>query len=125
MCHQTISLVARTLEAAGIATVTFSNARDITESACVPRTVFTNYPLGNACGRPHDPENQREVLRTGFRLLEEAREPGTIVDTPFEWARDADWQRRVFTDAQPWLTDEGEAEQQSILARSRAARKER
>ena len=117
-------MVARTLEASGIATVTFSNARDITESACNPRTVFTNYPLGNACGRPHDPENQREVLQAGFRLLEEAREPGTIVDLPFEWTRDTAWQRRVFTDAQPWLTDEGEAERRSILAGNRAARKE-
>ena len=125
MCHQTISLVARILEAAGIATVTFSNARDITASACNPRTVFTNYPLGNACGRPHDPENQRQVLEAGFRLLEEAREPGTIVDMPFEWSADSAWQGLIFSDAQPFLTGEAEAHRQSTLAHIRAGRKER
>ena len=115
-----MSLVARTLEEGGISTVTFSNARDITARACNPRTVFTNYPLGNACGRPHDRENQRAVLRAGFDLLETAQEPGLIVDLPFEWSRSAEWQRLVFTDEQPWLTEEHELARQTKLAHNRA-----
>ncbi len=115
-----MSLVARHLEANGISTVTFSNARDITASACNPRTVFTDYPLGNACGRPHDRENQRAILQTGFRLLQSATGPGEIVDTPFVWAGDATWKRLVFTDEQPWLSEEAEANRKAILARNQA-----
>ena len=118
-----MSLVARVLEENGISTVTFSNARDITASACNPRTVFTDYPLGNACGRPHDRDNQREVLQTGFRLLEGATEPGTIVETPFQWTEDADWKRLVFTDERPWLSEQAEAERGAILEKNRAAQK--
>ena len=65
-----MSLVARVLEAGGISTVTYTNARDIAASAGNPRQVFLNYPLGNPAGRPHDPENQRNVLRAGLKLLE-------------------------------------------------------
>ena len=122
MCHQTVSLVARHLEENGIATVTFSNARDITASACNPRMVFTNYPLGNACGRPHDVKNQREVLSAGFQMLENAREPGTIVDTPYEWSASDEWQRLIFSDEQPFLTEEAEAERQELLAKNRDAK---
>ncbi len=117
-----MSLVARHLEENGISTVTFSNARDITASACNPRTVFTDYPLGNACGRPHDPENQREVLLTGLRLLESAAEPGEIVNTPFSWSQGEEWKRLVFTEEQPWLTEEGEASRREKLDRNRAKR---
>ncbi len=117
-----MSLVARHLEANGISTVTFSNARDITASACNPRTVFSDYPLGNACGRPHDPENQREVLRAGLRLLETAAAGGEIAETPFSWSGSEEWKRLVFTEEQPWLTEEGEAARNEKIARNRAER---
>ena len=120
MCHQTVSLVARHLEENGISTVTFSNARDITASACNPRTVFSDYPLGNACGRPHDVQNQRDVLATGLRLLKEAKGPGEIVETPFRWNDDQEWKRVVFTDEQPWLTEEAEAKRRTITAANKS-----
>ncbi len=124
MCHQTVSLVARHLEENGISTVTFSNARDITASACNPRTVFSDFPLGNACGKPHDVQNQREVLSTGFRLLEEAKGAGEIVETPFRWSDDEEWKRLVFTEEQPWLTEEAEAERRTITATNKARREQ-
>jgi len=81
-----VSLVARVLETGGISTVTYTNARDIAASAGNPRQIFLNYPLGNPAGRPHDPDNQRDVLRAGLKLLEESDKPGSVVN-PF--ARDA------------------------------------
>ncbi len=119
-----MSLVARHLEENGIPTVTFSNARDISTSACNPRLVFTNYPLGNPAGRPHDRENQREILTVGFRLLEEATGPGEIVDTPFQWSDDQDWMRLIFTEEQPFLSEEAEAEREKINERNRSAKNE-
>ena len=66
VCHQTISLVARHLEAAGIPTVIMGCAKDIVEHAGVPRFLFSDFPLGNAAGKPHDhglAEPRRSISR--------------------------------------------------------------
>lgn len=104
--------------------MTFSNARDISVSAFNPRLVFTNYPLGNPAGRPHDRENQREILRTGFRLLETATAAGEIVDMPFRWSENTDWMRLIFSEEQPFLSEEAEAERRARTERNRQAREQ-
>jgi D-proline reductase (dithiol) PrdB len=114
-----VSLVARVLEAGGISTVTFTNARDIASSAGNPRQVFLNYPLGNPTGRPHDPDNQREVLRTGLKLLEEADKPGIIIDLPYVWSESREWMEKFMTDEQPFTTDKAEIERQELLQKAR------
>ena len=48
VCHQTIALVARHLEANGISTVVMGCAKDIVEHAAVPRFLFSDFPLGNS-----------------------------------------------------------------------------
>jgi D-proline reductase (dithiol) PrdB len=114
-----VSLVARVLEAGGIATVTYTNARDIAASAGNPRQIFLNYPLGNPAGRPHDPENQRAVLKAGLRLLEEAREPGIIVDLPYVWSGNSDWMKKFMSDEQPFISEDAEAKRQEMLIKAR------
>jgi D-proline reductase (dithiol) PrdB len=114
-----VSLVARVLEAGGISTVTFTNARDIAASAGTPRQVFLNYPLGNPAGRPHDPDNQREVLRSGLKLLEEADKPGIIIDLPYVWSKSKEWMEKFMSDEQPFTTDEAEAKRQESLQKAR------
>ncbi len=114
-----MSLVARVLEAGGISTVTYTNARDIAASAGNPRQIFLNYPLGNPAGRPCDPENQREVLRAGLKLLEEADRPGVIVDLPYEWSESREWMRKFMTDEQPFISEDAEARRQELLAKAR------
>ncbi len=96
VCHQTMSLTARTLEAGGMPTVVMGCAKDIVESAGVPRFAFSDFPLGNGCGRPFDPESQRGVLGTALDLLETARAPRTTVQTPYRWAEDAAWKRDFY-----------------------------
>ena len=91
MCHQTVSLVARHLEANGIATVILGAARDVVEECGVPRFVFTDFPLGNPCGRPYDATMQGAIVRQGLELLESARSPRTTVQTPFVWSEDHTW----------------------------------
>ncbi|MEE8395814.1 MAG: hypothetical protein V3S29_07145 [bacterium] len=115
-----MSLVARHLEENGIPTVTFSNARDISTHAFNPRLVFTNFPLGNPAGRPFDRENQRSILAAGFDLLEQATEAGTIVDTGHVWSDSREWMRLIFSDEQPFLTDEAEATRRKKVAANRA-----
>ena len=91
VCHQTVSLVARQLESSGIATVVMGCAKDIVEFVGVPRLLFSDFPLGNAAGKPHDPASQALTLDLALRLLESAPGPRTTVQSPLRWADSADW----------------------------------
>ena len=86
-----MSLVARHLEANGIATVVLGSARDIVEQCGVPRFLFTDFPLGNPCGKPYDAAMQRSIVGMGIELLESARAPRTTVQTPYVWSDDQSW----------------------------------
>jgi D-proline reductase (dithiol) PrdB len=93
VCHQTISLVARHLEANGISTVVMGCAKDIVEHAAVPRFLFSDFPLGNSAGKPHDPGSQAFTLQLALSLLEAAPAPQTTVQSPLRWSADASWKR--------------------------------
>ena len=86
-----MSLVARHLEAHGIPTVVIGSARDIVEQCGVPRFVFTDFPLGNPCGRPYDADMQRTIVGTALDLLETARFSRTTIQTPFRWDAGGEW----------------------------------
>ena len=91
VCHQSLSLVARALEAAGIATVLMACAKDIPEHCGVPRMLFSDFPLGNAAGKPHDPDSQRQTLELALRVLESAPCARTTVQSPQHWSDSHDW----------------------------------
>jgi D-proline reductase (dithiol) PrdB len=93
VCHQTVSLVARHLEAHGIATAILGCAKDIVELCGVPRFVFSDFPLGNAAGRPHDIASQDLTLGLAFDLLERAAAPRTTVQSPLSWSQEETWKR--------------------------------
>jgi D-proline reductase (dithiol) PrdB len=86
-----VSLAARHLEANGLPTVIVGSALDIVEHCGVPRFVFTDFPLGNPCGKPYDAEMQRIIVETALDLLENATAPRTTVQTPFVWSEDSAW----------------------------------
>ena len=91
VCHQTVSLIARVLEENGIAAVVMGCARDIVEFVGVPRFLFSDFPLGNAAGRPRDPESQAFTLDLALRLLKTAPAPRTSVQSPLRWSTDPEW----------------------------------
>jgi hypothetical protein len=92
VCHQSVSLAARLLEEHGIATVVMGCAKDIVEYVGVPRLLFSDFPLGNAAGRPHDPASQAATLELALALLESAPAPRTTVQSPLVWdSASADW----------------------------------
>ena len=86
-----MSLAARYHEEHGIATVVMGCARDIVEHCGVPRFVFSDFPLGNAAGRPFDETSQRTTLGLALDLLESARSPRTTVQSPLVWNDDSGW----------------------------------
>jgi hypothetical protein len=101
-----VSLVARHLEANGMPTVVIATARDIVESAAVPRLLFVDVPLGAPCGEPWNKPQQRQVLEMALNLLETATAPRTTVDAGLRWSGGEVWKDLVFTEAQPFLPGE-------------------
>jgi D-proline reductase (dithiol) PrdB len=91
VCHQTVSLVARHLEASGIPTLIMGCAKDIVEHCGVPRFFFSDFPLGNSAGRPFDAESQALTVELALRVLETAPAARTTVQSPLRWHDDAAW----------------------------------
>jgi D-proline reductase (dithiol) PrdB len=91
VCHQSISLMARALEENGIPTVVMGAAKDIVEHCGVPRFLFSDFPLGNAAGRPYDVASQDATLELALRVLESAPGPRTTVQNPLKWPGPATW----------------------------------
>ncbi len=92
MCHQTVSLIARYLEANNVPTVVMGCARDIVENAGVPRFLWSDFPLGNSAGKPFDVSSQSETLELALSLFETAQIPGATLASPQCWSEDDDWQ---------------------------------
>ncbi|HEX6210546.1 MAG TPA: hypothetical protein VF136_07200 [Methylomirabilota bacterium] len=86
-------MLARALEAEGVATTSISMVREHTEKIKPPRALFVPFPFGHALGRPSDPALQHRVLAAALALLEapagpvledfpEGAEPGTEPPAP-------------------------------------------
>lgn len=89
-----MSLVARHLESVGIPTIILGAGKDIVETVGVPRFAFSDVPLGNSAGLPHDVESQRSALESAFTVLETAPGPRTTVQTTIQWPGDPHaWKR--------------------------------
>ena len=66
-------------------------AKDIVEYVGVPRFLFSDFPLGNPTGKPHDSESQTFTLELALRVLETAPAPRTTVQSPLRWSDSPDW----------------------------------
>lgn len=91
ICHQSISLLARFLEEAGISTIIIGAAKDIVEYCGVPRFLFNDFPLGNAAARPQDPQSQHIIFDLALDVLEFAPGPRTTVQSALRWSEDSRW----------------------------------
>ena len=108
-------VLARTIEAAGIPTVTLTMMPDLASKTRVSRVLGVEFPFGQAFGMVDDLDMQREVAEAALRLLDEAREPETRRDLDLEWPIDSKIAYRAW---QP-------AEVSPIVAASLARRKAR
>ncbi len=82
------------------------NARDIVEHCGVARLVYTDFPLGNPCGVPDDPDMQRAIVTLALDLLAGAEGPRTTIEAPFVWPGGEDWKAKIFSKDQPFLEGE-------------------
>ena len=62
LCHQSVSLVARGVELAGIPTMTLAVVKNVVEMVRPPRAALYDGEFGSVAGKPNSPEHQRRIL---------------------------------------------------------------
>lgn len=95
MCHQTVGLIARELEAAGIPTTSVATTRDITRAVRPPRAAFVDFPTGNTTGKVGQPQLTRSIVTSALDLLS-ITEGEVIRDLDHRWSDNDDWKDEVF-----------------------------
>lgn len=70
LCHQSLALVARALEDAGVPTMLIAVDKEVVAAAHPPRAALYRGQFGSVAGQPNWPEHQRRVLDESLRLLE-------------------------------------------------------
>jgi D-proline reductase (dithiol) PrdB len=93
-----VPVLARTLEAAGLATVLVTNMPFWAERVGVPRTLAVAFPFGHMLGQPHNVAQQMRVIRQALEVLETATAPGTVAHSPETWPAP---QKEALKDWQP------------------------
>lgn len=76
LCHQSVSLAARAIEADGIPTMTLAIDKEIIESVRPPRAALYEGEYGSIAGVPNWAEQQRRVLDEALRLIEPMDQAG-------------------------------------------------
>jgi D-proline reductase (dithiol) PrdB len=76
LCHQSVGLVARAIELAGIPTMTLAVVKEVMESVRPPRVAFYDGKPGTVSGLPNWPEHQRRILDEALRLIEPMDQAG-------------------------------------------------
>lgn len=76
--------VARLLEEAGIPTVIVAVKAFAFRMAkmMLPRLVTTRHPMGRPLGAPGDALRQRDCILAALKLLEDAKQAGTVYEMP-------------------------------------------
>lgn len=119
-----MSLVARHLEANGIPTVIMGCAKDIVEHVGVPRFLFSDFPLGNAAGKPKDVDSQAFTMELALKVLEAAPGPRTTVQSPLRWSDDPEWKLDI-SNVDRLSPEEIERRRAEFAANKEIARKKR
>lgn len=77
LCHQTLGIIARTIEESGIPTIMLAVEPGLTDKIRPPRTTYYNGELGSVAGKPNWPEYQLRILDEALRLMETFDQPGS------------------------------------------------
>ena len=83
LCNQSIGLVQRVIERAGIVTISISLNRTITLKVKPPRAIYPGFTLGHPMGRPNDIEFQCRVIKDALQKLYTIKEPGTLLGVDY------------------------------------------
>lgn len=92
LCHQTLGVIARTVEASGIPTINISVDPNSTDKVRPPRTAYYNGEFGSVAGQPNWREYQLRIIDETLRLMETFDQPGSrklgvVMESAVEAAR--------------------------------------
>lgn len=92
LCHQTLGVLARGIEAAGLPTMVISVDKTASEMVKAPRTNYYDGDLGSVAGQPNWREHQLRILDESLRTMETFDQPGARklaveIETQVEAAR--------------------------------------
>ncbi len=121
MCHQSVGLIARELEAAGIPTLCMSSALSITQAVLPPRAVFVDFPLGHTSGKPFAPEQQDSLLARTLAAFADIHAAGEIRQFSDCWASNDDWKIDVLNPDGDSRTERADGPQYQLEADRQAA----
>jgi D-proline reductase (dithiol) PrdB len=85
LCNQTVGLVQRAIEAAGVPTIGITLQKEITRRVRPPRALYLRYPFGHPMGEAFARAQQRTILVDALRVLETATTPAAIVEPGYRW----------------------------------------
>lgn len=83
-----MGLLQRVLDSRGLATVSLTQVREITELVQPSLACFVEHPFGLTLGAPGDEARHRAVLLACLREASLPHPPGTIVELGFRWDHD-------------------------------------
>jgi D-proline reductase (dithiol) PrdB len=76
LCHQTLGILARTIEKMNIPTIMLSVDKNLTDSVRPPRTAYYAGEFGSVAGKPNWKEFQLRILDESLRWIETFDQPG-------------------------------------------------
>ncbi|MBI3949702.1 MAG: hypothetical protein HY314_04515 [Acidobacteria bacterium] len=83
-----MGLIQRVLDEAGLATISLTLVREITEMVKPSRALYVEHPFGHTFGDLDDRQLQRRILLDCLKAAEEVTEPGAILELPYKWTKD-------------------------------------
>ena len=75
MCNQSVGLIQRAVEAAGVSTVSITLIESITRKVKPPRALAVPYGFGHPLGEPNNPELQHAIIAEALALLQDETSP--------------------------------------------------
>ena len=84
MCNQSVGLIARQVEKAGISTVCTTFRKDIIGLTRPPRVLSMKFSPGKPLGNPGDIKTQQGIIEAGFDLLQKDISDMTVLDLPYK-----------------------------------------
>lgn len=75
MCNQSVGLIQRAVEAAGISTVSIALVESIAKRVKPPRALLVPYRFGHPLGEPNNPTLQHALIAEALELLQDEGTP--------------------------------------------------
>ena len=75
MCNQSVGLIQRAVEEAGISTVSITLAEGMTKKIKPPRALAVPYPFGHPLGEPNNPELQHAIIAEALAIFADETTP--------------------------------------------------